>query len=131
MQEHYRSGVQNGVALYRLLRERGYRGSAMIVRRELGLRGTCTAHDCLVFAEKPNGVSVDQAGTPYASLRASVVLRYDYRLRKPERCFSGQGRDHPRCCREGIEQVLQQERSSDLLDGVPDLVIPPLRISDA
>ena len=37
----------------------------------------------------------------------------------------------PESCREGIENVLHRQRSSDILDGVSDLVIPPVRISDA
>lgn len=35
VQQQYRSGVQNGAALYRTLLAHGYRGSAMTVRREL------------------------------------------------------------------------------------------------
>lgn len=46
VQEHYRSGVPNGAALCRMLRERGYRGSARTVRRELERRRRLDAHPC-------------------------------------------------------------------------------------
>ena len=53
------------------------------------------------------------------------------RFRKLETCFSGQGGYQFRRCREGIELPPQNLRSNDCLDGVTDLDIPPIRITDA
>jgi len=77
VQEHHRSVVSNGAALYRTLREHGYRGSAMTVRRELDrLRrlGAQSRRATIALSRPPTPAAASPARIAVPTVRQLVWL---------------------------------------------------------